>query len=56
MEILICPMCHGALTLEVVREEGDTVITGTIRCQKCGEAFAIEDGLPNMMPPDMRAP
>lgn len=54
MEILVCPMCKGELTLNVNREEGDEVLEGTIGCSACAEEFPIEDGIPNMLPPDLR--
>ncbi|ATZ61042.2 MAG: methytransferase partner Trm112 [Methanosarcinales archaeon Met12] len=53
MDILACPMCKGDLKLEV--EEGDgEVITGTLCCTKCDEHYPIEDGIPNLLPPDLR--
>ncbi len=53
MDILACPMCKGNLKLEV--EDGDgEVITGTLYCAKCDELYPIEDGIPNLLPPDLR--
>ncbi len=54
MEILACPVCKGELTLKVGKKNGDEIIGGTIRCKKCDVEYPIEDGIPNMLPPDMR--
>jgi uncharacterized protein YbaR (Trm112 family) len=39
LEILCCPACHGDL---VERPE-------SLRCQSCGLAYPIEDGIPVML-------
>lgn len=54
MEILACPMCKGDLQLAAKKEEGDEILEGELRCPKCGEAYPIEDSIPNLLPPDMR--
>jgi uncharacterized protein YbaR (Trm112 family) len=56
MEILVCPMCKGELALHEAAEGGDEdeIVTGELRCTSCGEVYPIEDGIPNMLPPDMR--
>jgi uncharacterized protein YbaR (Trm112 family) len=54
MEILACPVCKGELSLTVVMMEGDEVITGSLHCPNCNEDYPIEDGIPNLLPPDMR--
>ncbi|MDI6888388.1 MAG: methytransferase partner Trm112 [Methanocellales archaeon] len=53
MDILACPMCKGDLEL-TVEEENDEIITGTLYCAKCDERYPIEDGIPNLLPPDLR--
>ena len=53
MNILACPICKGDLELTVT-EEDDEIIAGTLYCQKCDEYYPIEDGIPNMLPPDLR--
>ena len=30
------------------------IVTGTIVCKECRERYPIEDGIPNMLPPDQR--
>jgi uncharacterized protein YbaR (Trm112 family) len=55
MEILICPMCKGELDLNVEKEEGgENSSPGRITCKGCRERYPIEDGIPNMLPPDQR--
>jgi uncharacterized protein YbaR (Trm112 family) len=54
MDILACPMCKGELKLEVKEESNGEVITGTLYCAKCDEYYPIEDGIPNLLPPDLR--
>lgn len=48
-------MCKGTLTLEAseTRDDGD-VLRGKLRCAECRETYPIEDGIPNLLPPDMR--
>ena len=53
MDILVCPVTKSALTLEVTREENGEVLDGTLRCEE-GHVFPIEDGIPNMLPPNIR--
>jgi len=54
MDILACPVCKGALTLSITKEEGDEVISGSLHCAACNETFPIEDTIPNLLPPDLR--
>lgn len=54
MEILVCPLCKGELVLTVTREEEGEAVAGSLRCEACNETYPIEDGIPNMLPPDLR--
>jgi len=54
MEILVCPVCKGQLELKVEEEDGNEVIAGSLLCAACGEAYPIEDTIPNLLPPDLR--
>lgn len=54
MEILVCPMCKGDLTLTVDKEEGGEIVEGKLSCAACAETYPIEDGIPNLLPPDLR--
>ncbi len=54
LDILACPLCKGALTLAAAREEGGEIVAGTLACAACDEAYPIEDGIPDLLPPDLR--
>ncbi len=54
MEILACPMCKGELTLAIEREAGGEIVAGSLRCARCNEVYPIEDGIPNLLPPELR--
>jgi len=54
MDILCCPMDKADLEREVGREDEDEIVAGTLTCTECGESYPIEEGVPNMLPPDMR--
>ncbi|MDH4123180.1 MAG: methytransferase partner Trm112 [Thermoplasmata archaeon] len=53
MEILACPMCkHHPLDLRIDKQDDKEIIAGSIKCSKCGLEYPIEDGIPNMLPPE----
>ena len=54
MRILVCPVCKGPLDLTVEQEDEQEVVRGTLRCQRCSEAYPIEDTIPNLLPPQLR--
>ncbi|MCH8850873.1 MAG: methytransferase partner Trm112 [Chloroflexi bacterium] len=54
MDILACPMCKSELELTTDEVEGEEVIRGSLFCAKCNERYPIEDGIPNLLPPDLR--
>lgn len=54
MEILVCPLCKGDLTLTIRREEGGEILEGELTCAACRQSYPIEDGIPNMLPPELR--
>lgn len=54
LDILCCPLDKEELELTVTQEEDDEIIEGTLTCTACGEKYPIEDGIPNLLPPDMR--
>jgi uncharacterized protein YbaR (Trm112 family) len=41
LEVLVCPQCHGALQVDEANAK--------LRCEKCGLAFPVEDGIPIML-------
>ncbi len=55
MDILACPLCKGDLELDIEEEdEKGEVVRGTLYCRNCDERYPIEDGIPNLLPPDLR--
>jgi uncharacterized protein YbaR (Trm112 family) len=54
MEILACPICKGDLELVIGKQDGEEIVEGTIKCKKCNIDYPVEDGIPNMLPPDER--
>ena len=54
MDILACPVCKGDLILDVVEEKEEEVISGTLCCQLCKEHYPIDEGIPNLLPPNLR--
>ena len=54
MDILCCPVDKHDLELTVETTDDGEIIEGTLTCTECGEAYPIEDGIPNLLPPDMR--
>lgn len=42
LDILVCPVCKGALTLE---EAASRLV-----CKACRVGYPIEDGIPNLLP------
>ena len=60
IDILACPVCRGALTLRATTFAPDDapdageVLIGTLTCSVCNEVYPINDGIPNLLPPELR--
>lgn len=54
MDILRCPEDKSELELEADEYGDGEVLEGTLVCTECGERYPIEDGIPNLLPADMR--
>jgi uncharacterized protein YbaR (Trm112 family) len=52
MDILCCPVCKGDLELTITSETGTEVMTGTLECGKCKFSYPIDNGIPNLLPPE----
>lgn len=53
LDILACPVCkHHPLELRVEREASGEVVEGRLICHGCKAAYIIEDGIPNLLPPE----
>jgi SAM-dependent methyltransferase len=53
VEDLVCPICSDPLRLEGGGEED--VESGWLVCDGCGRNWAIRDGVPRLVPPDLGA-
>jgi uncharacterized protein len=53
VEIVCCPVHKTSLALQVRKQDdhGD-VVEGTLTCAKCRFAYPIEEGIPNLLPPE----
>jgi uncharacterized protein YbaR (Trm112 family) len=54
LDILVCPLCKGELTLTVEEEDDKEIVKGNLFCSQCEENFPIENTIPNMLPPELR--
>ena len=55
VEQLVCPVTREPLKLEVTREdENGDVIEGALVSERINFRYPIEDGIPNLLPPDMQ--
>ena len=54
MDVICCPLDKSTLELAVDEREDTDILAGTLTCTECGEAYPIEDGIPNLLPPDLR--
>ena len=55
LEILACPICKNSLRLEISRENDTEILAGSLSCDTCTEIYLIEDGIPNLLPPELRS-
>lgn len=54
MEILCCPVCRATLMLAATKTDGPEIVTGTLTCTGCKNVYPIDDGIPDLLPPDER--
>lgn len=54
MDVIVCPVDKHDLELEVDARDDEEIMAGALVCTECGERYPIEDGIPNLLPPDMR--
>jgi uncharacterized protein YbaR (Trm112 family) len=54
MEIICCPACKGDLTLNIEGEKDNEIITGTLTCGNCNVDYPIEEGIPNLLPKNIK--
>lgn len=55
LNIMACPICKGhSLRIEIQKQKKSMVIEGVISCTFCRRRYLIEDGIPCMLPDDLR--
>ncbi|GAB3672230.1 methytransferase partner Trm112 [Halopiger thermotolerans] len=56
LDILRCPLDKHELELEDAEygDDDEEVVGGDLVCTECGERYPVDDGIPNLLPPDMR--
>jgi SAM-dependent methyltransferase len=52
LRLLACPYCGGSLQMETPDVSADAVVSGTLHCTQCAEAFPISNGIPRFVPGD----
>jgi uncharacterized protein YbaR (Trm112 family) len=50
MNILVCPVCKGKLTLTIEKENEKEIVSGYLFCSKCNVRYPIVDTIPNLLP------
>ncbi len=55
VNILVCPVCKGRLTLKVNEEKDGEIIAGSLYCEKGQVNYPIADAIPHLLPPEKHA-
>lgn len=50
LEILVCPMCKGALELKATKTNKENIVSGSLICTNCAIEYSIKNSIPNLMP------
>jgi uncharacterized protein len=54
LEVIRCPLCKGELALTVRSRDGEEIESGTLTCAHCHVDYPIDQGIPDLLPPDER--
>jgi len=49
LNYLACPTCSGEIVLKVQKKVKNDIFTGKLKCKKCGDSFAIKNGIPRFV-------
>ena len=53
LDVLACPKCGNALACTATESEStQEIVTGHLDCEKCGQRYPIEAGIPRFVPSD----
>src|SRR5215471_6773121 len=51
LELIVCPECKGALSVEILKDNAEGVINeGALRCLLCGRVYPVIGGVPRLLP------
>lgn len=53
LDYLCCPLCHSVLSIAEPSATAEQVVRGQLRCTRCGQTYAVENGIPTMLAPQM---
>ena len=55
IDFLVCPTCRNRLDLKILKKtQDDDIEEGNLKCRVCDSACPIQNGIPNLLPPDLR--
>jgi uncharacterized protein YbaR (Trm112 family) len=54
LDFLVCPMCKSELQLSEEKVVDKDIISGLLSCKECNEQYPITEGIPNLLPPELR--
>jgi uncharacterized protein YbaR (Trm112 family) len=53
LQIVCCPVHKSPLEAKATKlDEAGDILEGTLTCPKCRFAYPIEEGIPNLLPPE----
>jgi len=52
VDILACPVDKAPLELRVDKEADGEVVSGGLKCTRCGHLYPIAESIPNLLPPE----
>jgi uncharacterized protein YbaR (Trm112 family) len=54
INVLVCPVCKGKLTLTIENENEKEIVSGSLFCSKCLVNYPIVETIPNLLPPEKK--
>ncbi|MBN1643373.1 MAG: methytransferase partner Trm112 [Dehalococcoidales bacterium] len=54
LNILVCPVCKGKLTLTIQKEMEREIVSGNLFCGNCKVNYPIENTIPKLLPPEKK--
>lgn len=54
LDLLACPLCKGTLRLTVEEERDGEIVSASLDCSACNVRYPVRQGIPNLLPPDLR--